>query len=298
MAFDGFSMVSEIKPIDGISNWLNELPFPRLADAMTKASCDQTSSLLVHDISNIQQYCEKVEEHCQRQAGGFSRLILRKILVTQVLVQIAVNITHTQWCSCLQGALDLKYLATRFAKGQEAASSFMSKKHHYVGLETSFLESQASLLALQAATSHSGPSSLHLVTNFAGDWEWPESWANFFLLFSILLLMAGPFFCPSTHFYNAEAHNPDPRCFLVAIPSFSQNVLNCQYIVSNFHWPVRPIGLGRGVRGDEIGVPWKLRRHWVGVASNRACIHPPNDSREESEDFGRPAHAVPRILFG
>ena len=110
--------------------------------------------------------------------------------------------------------------------------------------------------------------------------------------------MAGPFFCPSTHFYNAEAHNPDPRCFLVAIPSFSQNVLNCQYIVSNFHWPVRPIGLGRGVRGDEIGVPWKLRRHWVGVASNRACIHPPNDSREESEDFGRPAHAVPRILFG
>jgi hypothetical protein len=51
-------------------------------------------------------------------------------------------------------------LATRFEKGQQAVKEFMEKKHRYVQLEQSLLESQADFLQWQGETSHSAVSSL------------------------------------------------------------------------------------------------------------------------------------------
>ncbi len=66
----------------------------------------------------------------------------------------------------VQGAMDIKYLATRYNKGRTAVSSFMEKKHQYQSFAITTSAGQAHLLAWQAESGHSGVSSLFFGCNW------------------------------------------------------------------------------------------------------------------------------------
>lgn len=113
---------------------------------MAKATSDQTANTMEQDINIIREYCAKVKEHADRQA--------RKEHCFNAPLQNCVERNFTNPVTA-QGAMDIKYLATRYNKGKAAVTSFMDKKHQYQTFEKGLSASQAHLLAWQAESAGS-----------------------------------------------------------------------------------------------------------------------------------------------
>ena len=63
---------------------------------------------------------------------------------------------------CAQGALDLRYLSARFAKGKQVVESWMQQHHRYVEVTSGLSDAHADLLQFQGARGAGGSAFLGL----------------------------------------------------------------------------------------------------------------------------------------
>ena len=119
--------------------------FPcRLAEKMASASLQQTESKLVADVQALEAYVGQKQDHSNRQAGTHQKCF------AALFPHIALT-TGYRW----QGALDMRFLASRFEKGKAWIETYMGQNHEY--LQVSAENGHADILRFYQQHSCSDP---------------------------------------------------------------------------------------------------------------------------------------------